>query len=146
MFDWDRSNLRKIRAHRISREEAEQTFIYDAETRLIPPPSTGRVSFDENNSNAEVQKRERSSRLVGQSRRRDYVKRSSAAAKSKGTKTPGSRLVSKITKKNSIQIAIRLPEVDLKRARKIATRKGIGYQTLIKMLVHEGLQREAKRL
>ena len=75
---------------------------------------------------------------------RDYVKRQSAAAKSKGTKTAGSRLVARIAKKNSIQIAIRLPEGDLKRARKIATRKGIGYQTLIKMLVHEGLQREAK--
>ena len=30
MFDWDRSNLRKIRAHRISREEAEQALINDA--------------------------------------------------------------------------------------------------------------------
>lgn len=27
----------------------------------------------------------------------------------------------------------------------IAGRKGIGYQTLLKMLVHEGLQREARR-
>jgi predicted DNA binding CopG/RHH family protein len=52
--------------------------------------------------------------------------------------------VDRIAKKSSIQIAIRLPQGDLKRARKIATRKGIGYQTLIKMLVHEGLQREAK--
>jgi len=75
---------------------------------------------------------------------RDYVKRRSAAAKSSGAKPAGSRLVAKIAKKNGIQIAIRLPEVDLKRARKIATRKGIGYQTLIKMIVHEGLQREAK--
>ncbi len=30
MFDWDRSNLRKVRAHRISREEAEQTLVNDA--------------------------------------------------------------------------------------------------------------------
>ena len=30
MFDWDRSNPRKIRAHRISREEAEQALINDA--------------------------------------------------------------------------------------------------------------------
>jgi predicted DNA binding CopG/RHH family protein len=75
---------------------------------------------------------------------RDYVKLRSAEAKSKRTKTAGSALVAQIGKKNSIQIAIRLPEDDLKRARKIAARKGIGYQTLIKMLVHEGLQREAK--
>jgi predicted DNA binding CopG/RHH family protein len=77
---------------------------------------------------------------------RDYVNVRSADARSKGTKPAGLHLVAKGAKKNSIQIAIRLPEVDLKRARQIAARKGIGYQTLIKMLVHEGLQREAKRV
>jgi uncharacterized DUF497 family protein len=30
MFEWDRGNLRKIRAHRISRKEAEQALINDA--------------------------------------------------------------------------------------------------------------------
>jgi predicted DNA binding CopG/RHH family protein len=44
-----------------------------------------------------------------------------------------------------VQIALRLPEGDLAEARKIAARKGIGYQTLLKMLVREGLQREARR-
>ena len=29
MFDWDRGNLRKIRAHRIKREEAEQALLND---------------------------------------------------------------------------------------------------------------------
>lgn len=29
MFDWDRNNLRKIRAHRISRPEAEQALVND---------------------------------------------------------------------------------------------------------------------
>ena len=29
MFDWDRNNLRKIRAHRISRDEAEQALVND---------------------------------------------------------------------------------------------------------------------
>ena len=27
MFEWDRSNLRKIRAHKIEREEAEQALL-----------------------------------------------------------------------------------------------------------------------
>jgi len=27
MFDWDRNNLRKIRAHRIERDEAEQALL-----------------------------------------------------------------------------------------------------------------------
>jgi predicted DNA binding CopG/RHH family protein len=48
-------------------------------------------------------------------------------------------------KKGSVQIAIRLPEADLAQARKIAGRKGIGYQTLLKMLVHEDLASEAAR-
>jgi hypothetical protein len=29
MFDWDRNNLRKIRTHRIEREEAEQALLND---------------------------------------------------------------------------------------------------------------------
>jgi uncharacterized DUF497 family protein len=29
MFDWDRNNLRKIRAHRIKREEAEDALLND---------------------------------------------------------------------------------------------------------------------
>ncbi len=76
---------------------------------------------------------------------RDYVKGRSAATQQSGTKVAGSRLVAQLRKKASVQIAIRLPGDDLEQARKIATRKGIGYQTLIKMLVREGLQREARR-
>ena len=76
---------------------------------------------------------------------RAYVKQKSAAATRKGTVAAGSSLVSKLNRKASVQIAIRLPEADIKRAREIAGRKGIGYQTLLKMVVHEGLQREARR-
>ncbi len=76
---------------------------------------------------------------------RAYVKRKSAQAQSKGTQAAGSSLVAILNKKNSVQIAIRLPEADLAQARKLADRKGIGYQTLLKMLVREGLVREARR-
>jgi predicted DNA binding CopG/RHH family protein len=75
---------------------------------------------------------------------RDYVKRKSADAQSKGERAKGSSLVAKLNRK-SIQIAIRLPEADIAQARKLAARKGLGYQTLLKMLVHEGLVREARR-
>lgn len=47
--------------------------------------------------------------------------------------------------RSSVQIALRLPAPDPAKAREIAERKGIGYQTLLKMLVHEGLRREARR-
>ena len=53
----------------------------------------------------------------------------------------GSKLVAKLVGTGSVQIALRLPSPDIARARMIAERKGIGYQTLLKMLVHEGLQR-----
>ena len=76
---------------------------------------------------------------------RAYVKRKSAEARSKGAKAGGSSLVAQLNKKSSIQISIRLPGADLAQARKIADRKGIGYQTLLKMLVREGLARARNR-
>jgi len=76
---------------------------------------------------------------------RAYVKQKSAEARSRGTKASGSRLVAKVGKGRSTQIAIRLARSDLAQARELADRKGIGYQTLLKMLVHEGLAREARR-
>ena len=63
---------------------------------------------------------------------RAYLKQKSAAAHSKGIKAEGSSLVAMLNKKASVQIAIRLPEADLAKAREIAERKGIGYQTLLK--------------
>ncbi len=76
---------------------------------------------------------------------RAYVKRKSAEGRSKGAKAGGSNLVAQLNEKRSIQIAIRLPEADLAQAREIAHRKGVGYQTLLKMLLHEGLERESRR-
>jgi CopG antitoxin of type II toxin-antitoxin system len=76
---------------------------------------------------------------------REYVRRKSAEAKARGVSFKGSALVAELNQKRSVQIAIRLPAADLARARKLAGRKGIGYQTLVKMLLHEGLQREARR-
>ena len=76
---------------------------------------------------------------------RAYVKQKSAEAQSKGTKAKGSSLVGLLNKKSSVQIAIRLPAADLAQAREIAERKGVGYQTFLKMLVREGLVREGRR-
>jgi hypothetical protein len=74
---------------------------------------------------------------------RKSLKQEPAAGNAKGRK--GSALVSKLSHASSVQIALRLPAPDLAKAREIAHRKGIGYQTLLKMLVHEGLRREARR-
>ena len=76
---------------------------------------------------------------------REFVRQKSALPAKAEKKGKGSALVTKLQKAASVQIALRLPANDLTKARDIAMRKGIGYQTLLKMLVHEGLQREARR-
>jgi predicted DNA binding CopG/RHH family protein len=42
----------------------------------------------------------------------------------------------------SKNITIRIPVDDINRARRLSESKGIGYQTLMKMLLHEALARE----
>jgi hypothetical protein len=76
---------------------------------------------------------------------REFVKRKSTGSARKGSEPRGSRLVAQLRRATTVQIALRLPEPDVTRAREIAARKGIGYQTLLKMLVHEGLRREGRR-
>jgi predicted DNA binding CopG/RHH family protein len=75
---------------------------------------------------------------------RAFVKQQSASGSSRQKK--GSTLATGLHRATSVQIALRLPAPDVEKAREIAERKGIGYQTLLKMLVHEGLRREARRL
>ena len=76
---------------------------------------------------------------------REFVKQKAAGTGKKRGAPRGSPLVGQLNKVASVQIALRLPEPDVAKARELATRKGIGYQTLLKMLVHEGLRREARR-
>lgn len=70
---------------------------------------------------------------------RKFLKEKSGAGRT--DRPGGSKLVAKLARANSVQIALRLPSLDVAKAREIASRKGIGYQTLLKMLVHEGLHR-----
>ena len=74
---------------------------------------------------------------------RAFVKQQSSTESARPKK--GSPLVANLRHASSVQIALRLPAPDVEKAREIAGRKGIGYQTLLKMLVHEGLRREARR-
>jgi predicted DNA binding CopG/RHH family protein len=74
---------------------------------------------------------------------REFMKEQSVRGSTKAQ--GGSKLVTKLTRANSVQIALRLPSPDLAKAREIAERKGIGYQTLLKMIVHEGLQRAGRQ-
>jgi hypothetical protein len=78
---------------------------------------------------------------------RAFLKKKSKESPTIGIEPAGSKLVAQLSQpsRGSTQIALRLPAADLEQARKIAERKGIGYQTLLKILVHEGLKREAGR-
>lgn len=73
---------------------------------------------------------------------RRFLKAQSARKETPGR---GSKLVAKLATAGSVQIALRLPAPDLAKARELAERKGIGYQTLLKMIVHEGLDRVARQ-
>jgi predicted DNA binding CopG/RHH family protein len=48
-------------------------------------------------------------------------------------------------RRESKNITIRMPVSDIERARVLAERKGLGYQTYVKMLLHEALEREETR-
>jgi len=45
----------------------------------------------------------------------------------------------------SKNITIRMPVADIERARHLSAKKGLAYQTFIKMLLHEALDQEEKR-
>lgn len=49
-----------------------------------------------------------------------------------------------LRKTPSRKVMLRIPNDDLDRARRLASDKGIGYQTYIKMILHAGLDREEK--
>lgn len=46
-----------------------------------------------------------------------------------------------LVRPRSQKVMLRMPVDDLERARRLAARKGVGYQTYIKMIVREGLDR-----
>jgi predicted DNA binding CopG/RHH family protein len=63
-----------------------------------------------------------------------------------GTTLSLSEVPAQAKRKKDLQpVTIRLASEDIDTARKIASDKGIGYQTYIKMLLHEALSKEANR-
>jgi predicted DNA binding CopG/RHH family protein len=76
---------------------------------------------------------------------RDMVEKEFMAAIRNGTVGRGiaQRLASKACE--SKNITIRMPVADIDRARVLAEKRGVGYQTYMKMLLHEALGREARK-
>ena len=56
-----------------------------------------------------------------------------------------SKRTESLEKPRSQKVMLRIPTGDLDRARRQAAGKGIGYQTYIKILLHEGLERQERR-
>jgi len=56
-----------------------------------------------------------------------------------------SKRTAALVKPPSQKVMLRIPAEDLERARRMAARKGLGYQTYVKMLLREGLDREERR-
>ena len=56
-----------------------------------------------------------------------------------------SKRTESLLKPRTRKVMLRIATEDLDRARQQAVQKGIGYQTYIKMLLHEGLEREERR-
>ena len=65
-------------------------------------------------------------------------------ARRSGTVRRDGKVSAAIQKSGRMQtlISIRIPDEDLQKARAVAERKGIPYQTYIKMVLHEALARE----
>ena len=139
MFDWDENNLRKIRAHGIKSDEVEQGLSNSGGcegSEAVKQKPIDMPRFLNEGEEAD---------WWASRQGREFIKQKSAGPPKKGNVQKGSRLVGQLSRTTSVQIALRLPEPDVTKARELATRKGIGYQTLLKMLVHEGLRREARR-
>jgi predicted DNA binding CopG/RHH family protein len=76
---------------------------------------------------------------------KDLVEENLIAAMRDGTTQRGSAQRLSKEARASKNITIRMPLADLERARQLSAKKGLAYQTLIKMLLHEALDREEKR-
>lgn len=63
-----------------------------------------------------------------------------------GTALTGSAQRLTTEARGSKGITIRMPLADLERARLLSARKGLAYQTFIKILLHEALDAEEKRI
>lgn len=68
-----------------------------------------------------------------------------AAAGTLGQGRVAKRAAGEKTSGASPTLTLRVPETDISRARALAARRGLRYQTYLRMLIHEGLEREEQR-
>jgi len=74
--------------------------------------------------------------------RRNMVEKELLKAMREGSVQSGTAQQLAMQAKSSKNITIRMPVHDIERARRLAEQKGLGYQTYMKMLLHQALNRE----
>jgi hypothetical protein len=77
---------------------------------------------------------------------RDRLTEEAAAALARGELKERRLPPSPLTGRSAKSVTIRVPEQDLARAQDLAAKRGVGCQTYLKMLLHEALEAEEKRL
>lgn len=123
-------------------------FALPGDLRLIYTRRGEKVRMGIQPMNTCFQKRRRRSAVVV--RHREELDREDAEAIKEGRavsgkgKTIQERIAAIKAVSASKAISIRVSEEDLAMARDLADRKGLPYQTCIKSLLHEALQRESK--
>jgi predicted DNA binding CopG/RHH family protein len=78
-------------------------------------------------------------------RNKELVEQNLLRAMQDGTAERGTAQKLLKESRESKNITIRMPLADLDRARTLSARKGLAYQTYMKMLLHEALDREESR-
>jgi predicted DNA binding CopG/RHH family protein len=76
---------------------------------------------------------------------KEMIERNLISAMKDGTAQRGTAVRLAAEARASKNITIRLPIADIERAQNLSAVKGLRYQTFIKMLLHEALDREEKR-
>ena len=76
-----------------------------------------------------------------------YEQRAELTAKAEAAEARGEARLRPLAPSDAAKnITIRVPEQDLARARGLAAKRGLRYQTYLKMLLHEALEAEEKKL
>lgn len=78
-------------------------------------------------------------------RHMDVVEENLIEAVESGTARQGTAQRVLAEARESKNITIRMPLADIERARRLSAKKGLGYQTYMKMLLHESLNQEETR-
>ncbi len=162
LFDWDDENTSHLARHKIDTSEAEELFrndpvirgheVVDGEDRWTTVGVTLSLRtlvlvFTVRSKKLVIPsfKREGDEAAWWDKHRAEVEADLRVAMRDSKTISLSDVLAQAKRKKNLLPVTIRLASEDIATARQLADDKGIGYQTYIKLLLHQALQKEAGR-